>query len=194
MSIPAFLSFVLLAAFTPGPNNILAMSTGTRYGFRAAFPLCSGMLAAFVVIITACTVFSSLLYRFIPSIEPVLRGLGAIYILYLAWNVYRDKGGSGDVADAKRPGFGTGFLLQWVNFKFIFYGLTTMSTFVLPHYSRVSEIIFFGFILVASASVSNILWAFCGSMFQKIFVTHARVINTVLALLLVYCALTLVIY
>lgn len=194
MSITAFLSFILLTAFTPGPNNILSMTTGTRYGFRATLPLCFGMLAAFILIIAGSTVFSSLLYRVVPSAEPAMRALGALYILYLAWNVYRDKGAGSDADAAKKPGFAAGFLLQLVNAKFIFYCLTAMSTFILPNYSRPIEIAFFAVALVAASSLSNLLWALCGSAFQRQFVAHGRIINAVLALLLVYCALTLVIY
>ncbi|HWJ02835.1 MAG TPA: lysine transporter LysE, partial [Verrucomicrobiae bacterium] len=30
----AFLSYVLVTSFTPGPNNIMSMSNASRYGFK----------------------------------------------------------------------------------------------------------------------------------------------------------------
>lgn len=33
-NLPAFLSYVIITTFTPGPNNIMAMSNSSRYGFK----------------------------------------------------------------------------------------------------------------------------------------------------------------
>ncbi len=38
-----FLSFVLAACYTPGPNIILAMNTARLFGFRKTIPLMTGM-------------------------------------------------------------------------------------------------------------------------------------------------------
>lgn len=191
MNIAAFLSYVVLTAFTPGPNNILAMSTATRYGFRKTIPLCLGMLAGFFLVIGSCALFSSLLYNFIPSVEPVMRILGAAYILYLAWTIFRSKSDSDDSASDTPVGFIAGCFLQCINVKIILYGLTAMSTFILPHYSRPFEIVLFTLFLIFASTTSNLLWAFFGSAFQKLFSQYAKALNTIMALLLVYCALTL---
>jgi threonine/homoserine/homoserine lactone efflux protein len=34
----AFLAYILVTAYTPGPNNILSMSNGSMYGFKKSFP------------------------------------------------------------------------------------------------------------------------------------------------------------
>ena len=38
-----FLSFVLAACYTPGPNIILSMNTARLFGFRKTIPLMTGM-------------------------------------------------------------------------------------------------------------------------------------------------------
>ena len=91
MNWPAFCSYVLLTAITPGPNTIMSMSNAAKYGFKRAFPFNVGVLLGFLVVMGLCAAFSSLLYEFIPSVKPYMLVLGAAYILYLAWSIWRDK-------------------------------------------------------------------------------------------------------
>lgn len=194
MPIATFLWFILLTAYTPGPNNILAMSHAIRHGFAKTLPLCMGMQTGFFVVIGGCVLFSSFLRSFAPAAEPVMRLLGAAYIAYLAWNTWRDKGGrDNDGEDTPTTGFGTGLLLQCVNIKFILYGLTAMSTFIVPHSEHIYEVIAYCLILIAGASSANILWALFGNAFQKIFSRYGRQLNAIMALLLLYCAVMLVV-
>ncbi len=206
MPTAAFVSFVLLTAFTPGPNNVLCMSTAIQHGFRKTLPLCAGMLAGFFLVMSFCTLATGFLYKSLPSVEPALRVIGAAYILHLAYAIYRSKAnpdanrnGNGNDSAASRPdqpenrpiGFVSGMLLQCVNAKYIFYCLAALSTFVLPHYSSLSIIACFGLLLIAATSMSNLLWAFFGSAFQNVFTRHAKALNAVMALMLVYCAAAL---
>ena len=91
MNWAAFCSYVLLTAITPGPNNIMSMSNAAKYGFKRSFPFNVGVLLGFLVVMGLCAAFSSLLYEFIPSVKPYMLCLGAAYILWLAWSIWRDK-------------------------------------------------------------------------------------------------------
>lgn len=41
--ISAFLTYTLITALTPGPNNILALSSVTAHGFRRSMRVLAGM-------------------------------------------------------------------------------------------------------------------------------------------------------
>ncbi len=41
----AFLSYVIITTFTPGPNNIMSMSNASRYGFRKSLPFNVGVFS-----------------------------------------------------------------------------------------------------------------------------------------------------
>ena len=43
-SIAAFLSFACIMSFTPGPNNIMALSSASAYGLRKGLRFCFGVL------------------------------------------------------------------------------------------------------------------------------------------------------
>ena len=43
----AFVSYVLITTFTPGPNNIMSMSNASRYGFKRSIMFNVGVFLAF---------------------------------------------------------------------------------------------------------------------------------------------------
>ncbi|MDH8351524.1 amino acid transporter, partial [Klebsiella pneumoniae] len=65
------------------------------------------------------------------GITSLLRWVGAGYILWLAWHIARSDPASG--GQEERPvSFWASLGLQFVNVKIILYGITALSTFVLP--------------------------------------------------------------
>ena len=144
MNWAAFCSYVLLTAITPGPNTIMSMSNAAKYGFKKAFPFNVGVLLGFLVVMGLCAAFSSLLYEFIPAVKPYMLVLGAAYILYLAWGIWRDKPHAEKKSRFSRTNtVAAGAALQFVNVKVILYGITSLSSFVLPHYDSLPVLALF---------------------------------------------------
>ena len=189
----AFLSYSLIAIFTPGPNNLMAMANSAKYGFRDALRFCVGVFFGFLLDMTLCAAATSLLYQYIPHIEPVMRWIGAGYILLLAWIVYRDKPGE---ATRKEPRLTpcsvlTGTIMQLVNMKLLLMGVTVLATFVLPHYQSFDVLALVVVALAAAGFVSTCCWASFGSLFQGVYMRNKKAVNIVMSLLLVYCALSI---
>ena len=154
-------------SITPGPNNILSMSTASRLGFRRSYPFNLGVWAGFSVVMLLCTLFCSTLSALVPKIEPFMLLLGAAYMLHLAWKIFRS-----DTVSEKEDGRGTfvsGLLLQFVNVKIWLAGIVATQIYVLPSFQGdIPRLILFA-----------LLQAACGFA------------STVMALLLVYCVITL---
>ena len=185
----AFLSYVFVVAITPGPNNIMSMNNAAQKGFRRALPFNFGILAGFFFVMILCTVFSTLLFTLVPKIQFFMKVLGAAYMLYLALKtILPSKKGK-----LKEPhgNFFTGAALQLVNPKIIIYGITAMTSFILPWYTSIPVLVSFAFFLAFSGFASTLCWAAFGSLFSKIFSEHGRILNIVMALLLIYCAVSL---
>ena len=97
-----FLIYCFITAYTPGANNLLSMSNAIRLGFRRSVRFNLGILAGFAIVMSVCTAFSATLYSYLPKVKIVMQILGAAYMLYLAWKVW--KSSSELNADAeKRP-------------------------------------------------------------------------------------------
>ena len=186
----AFLTYAVITAATPGPNNIMSMSNAGRLGFRRALPFNLGIWVGFTIVMVLCTLFCTALSALIPAIRLPMLVLGAAYMLYLAWGTFR----SSDVIqeDHAREGFRSGLLLQFINPKIYLYGIMSMEAYILPYYSgQPAVLLFFALLLAFIGFVFTLAWAVFGSVFRLLFSRHARTVNTIMALLLVYCAVSL---
>ncbi|EUJ25312.1 lysine exporter protein LysE/YggA [Listeria cornellensis FSL F6-0969] len=81
--------------------------------------------------------------------------------------------------------------MQFVNVKVILYGITTFSTLVLPYFSGVWQVSLFILILTIVGFSGTCCWAMFGSIFSKVFAEHKKGLNMVMALLLAYCAFSI---
>jgi len=186
----SFLTYAFTTAFTPGPNNIMSMSNASRRGFRGAMPFNFGIFTGFTIIQLLSAVFCSVLESWIPVIKTPMLLIGAAYMLWLAWETFRS---SDDLAEHPgRDGYFTAVALQFINPKLYLYCIMTMEAYVIPVYHGQWGIIFlFAILLSLIGFLATLSWTFFGSAFRRLFTRHAKAVNTVMALLLVYCAVSL---
>lgn len=185
-----FLTYAIVTAITPGPNNIMSMSNGNRKGFTGAFSFNLGILVGFSAVMVLCTMFCSLLSTWIPKIKLPMLIAGACYMLYLAWETFC----SSDAIEENhsRDGFLSGLLLQFINPKIYIYCIMSMEAYILPFYSgQILPLLGFALLLALIGFIATLLWSAFGSLFKWLFSQHAKLVNTVMALLLVYCAISL---
>jgi len=186
----SFISYIFITAYTPGPNNIMAMSNASRLGFRKSFLFILGILLGFTGVMVLCTLFSAGLYAMIPKIKPFMLVIGAGYMLYLAWKIWKSDPDI-QVQDTKSSSFLSGCLLQFVNPKIMIYGVTSMSSYILPVFRAPAVLAGFVLLLSLVGFSGSICWAAFGSVFSRIFREHRKLLNGIMALLLVYCAVSL---
>lgn len=185
-----FLAYAIITAVTPGPNNIMAMSNAGRLGFKKSFPFNLGIWVGFSVVMLVCTFFCNTLSALLPKIKLPMLIVGALYMLWLAWKTFRS---SSDIKEEhSRGGFFSGLLLQFVNPKIYIYCIVSMEAYILPYYQgQWSALIFFAMLLAFIGFFFTLCWALFGSVFKMLFSKYAKATNTVMALLLVYCAVSL---
>lgn len=186
----SFLTYALITAITPGPNNIMSMSNASRLGFKRAIPFNLGIWAGFTIVMIICTLFCTLLSSLIPKVKLPMLIIGAVYMLYLAWKTF--KSSSKIEENHSKSGFLSGFALQFINPKIYIYCIVSMEAYILPHYSDEPLILIgFALLLAAIGFVCTVCWSAFGSLFKLLFSKYAKITNTVMALLLVYCAVSL---
>lgn len=186
----SFLSYAIATAATPGPNNMMSMSNAGRLGFHKAFPFNLGIWLGFSIIMLLCTFFCATLSAIIPKIKMPMLVIGALYMLWLAQKTFRSSDEIKE--DHSRSGFITGMTLQFVNPKIYIYGIVSMEAYILPYYyGQWETLIFFALLLAFIGFAFTLCWSLFGSVFRILFSKYARITNTVMALLLVYCAVSL---
>lgn len=114
--IPLFV-FSSIAAFTPGPNNLMVAASGMNYGFKRTLPHIIGVSLGFPVMLL-CVIFGAgtLITQF-PIAREVMRAASAIFIFYFAWKIATAE----TDLSLDKPGqpltLWQGALFQWVNPK-----------------------------------------------------------------------------
>jgi len=184
----AFLAYTFITALTPGPNNILALSSVHTHGFRKSLRLLAGMGAGFLIIMLLCALFTVAITRTLPSVTHWLTWSGVVYILWLALKIARSQPANNTGSDVPLS-FRTSFLLQFANVKIILYGITALSTFVIPYTSNKVWIILVSVLLALIGAFGNLCWAAAGHLFQVLLRRHGRLVNMILAGALVLVAL-----
>jgi cysteine/O-acetylserine efflux protein len=137
--------------------------------------------------------FSAMLLKVFPSIEPILRYAGAAYILYLAFVVLKVSYAISK-ENGKPLGMTNGFVLQVLNPKLTVYAFTLFSAFLASIRMSTALLLLTAIVLAAISFCATSLWALFGTAIQT-YLRHARLkllVNIVLSLSLVYAALSLI--
>lgn len=110
-------AFALVASISPGPVNIIGLSSGARHPLSKGLIFITGATLGFVILFLAIGYGLSTLLVTFPAFEKWLTWAGIAFLLYLSYRLARDDGKINAETIAKAPGFFTGFLMQWLNPK-----------------------------------------------------------------------------
>lgn len=155
---------------------------------------CFGVAFGFFILTSLCSFFNVVLLNILPIIEFPLKVLGVTYMLYLAFKILTSKGSTNPSEKDNKNLFTVGISLQFVNPKGILFGLTVVSTFILPYYNSYSSFLLFSLFLGVVGLMSTCSWSLFGSIFQKLLIKHNQLFNIIMAVLLVFSAVSIVIH
>lgn len=188
----ALVSFVIIVNFTPGPNNISSASMGILFGYQKTLRYLAGISAGFFLVMLLCGWVSASMLQIFPAIEQVLRVVGAIYILWLAYHTLKSSY-TFEEDQQLLFGFSKGFLLQLLNPKVLVYGLTLYSSFLGETITNPFSLLVSALLFAGVAFCATLTWALFGAAIRS-YMHQPRikqVLNAALSLLLVYTAVEL---
>jgi threonine/homoserine/homoserine lactone efflux protein len=182
----ALLPFAFIGTVSPGPNNAILWAAGVRFGFRRTLPYVLGTAIAMGALVVAAAAGIGVLIDAVPAIETVLKIVGSVYLLYVAFLVLRG-GGAGRAAVVDPPTLWQGFAFQWVNPKAWVFALAVVGTFVPADVHRMVGVSLVTAAIIAIAGVSSATWAVGGAALGRLVEDKWRrtVVGVLLALLLV---------
>lgn len=187
------LSYVLISTFTPGPSNISSASVAVLHGYKNTLNYQGGLAAGVFLVMLLSGWVSAALLGIFPVLEPVLRYIGAAYILYLAYGILKASYAFTDQNAARPLRFGNGLLLQVLNPKLIVYAFTLFSAFLAPLTGKVVLLALAAAVLAVISFSATSMWAIFGTTI-KTYLHNPRlktIVNILLSLSLVYAAVSL---
>jgi cysteine/O-acetylserine efflux protein len=189
MQLSFFLSLAAYACattFSPGPNNVLLLSCGARYGFKKCLPLLCGIWTGLLTVMLLCGFCCALLSDLLPAVSTYARFVGAAYILWLGYRTLLSSApGTGEKDTPLR--FLNGFLLQFLNVKILMLGVAAYCSFILPHGTSIAAILIFAVTMAACAATGNLIWTGFGTLLLPLYRKYYRLCNLIMALLLFWC-------
>ena len=81
----------LSLGFTPGPNNAVAAYSGFNFGIRKTLPLILGVGFGYTTLIILINFVLISTFKNYPIIQEIIRVLGTIFLIYLAYKISFSK-------------------------------------------------------------------------------------------------------
>jgi threonine/homoserine/homoserine lactone efflux protein len=189
MSQPLLIAFIVFAAvmfLTPGPNNVMLLSSGLTHGFRRTLPHIAGITFGMAFMIAAVGLGLGTIFIAYPLLQAILKYAGAAYLIYLAAAIAM-SGMAPSAQDNQRGPmtFWGAAVFQWVNVKGWVMVIGTITAYaaiaVFPW-----NIIIQTVISLVIGAFSTVAWALFGSALRPVLRSPraVRAFNIVMAILL----------
>lgn len=187
MNITSFLIYCFIVTFTPGPTNIVILSTVHNLGTKKAMEYTYGATIAFGLLLVISAMLNTMLITVIPKILIVMQIIGSVYMLYLAYQIYKMDTSKPTVNQTAT--FMSGFLMQFLNPKVVLFTMTVIPSFILPYYTAMSAVTISVIVITIIGFLAFIIWVLFGTIFKKFLQNHKKKVNVIMALFLVYAAI-----
>ncbi len=186
-------AFALAASISPGPVNLVCLSSGTRYPVSRGLIFVTGATLGFIALFVAVGLGLYSLLTMMPMLETLLRWGGVAFLLYLSIKLAMDSGQLPETGVDKAPGFGTGAIMQWLNPKAWLASASGIGAYTSAN--DLNQILLFASLYLPICWLSLACWVYAGAFLRR-YVQRPVVlmaINRTLALLLAISCLYLVI-
>ncbi|HET9819344.1 MAG TPA: LysE family translocator [Rhodanobacteraceae bacterium] len=151
--------FLLIAAITPGPNNLVVMRAAAHNGWKAALPAVAGVIAGGLVLLVVTTAGAGSAFSAWPWLRGTIKTGGVLYLIWLGARMIaaagQDAGSS--VLPAGLPGL---FAFQFLNPKGWVMVLTVVAA--LPAVDAAHALLYLAPLFVCIPAACLLLWAGLG--------------------------------
>jgi threonine/homoserine/homoserine lactone efflux protein len=182
----AFVIFALVMYLTPGPNNVMLLSSGLTYGFRRTLPHIAGITFGMAFMIAAVGLGLGTIFIAYPLLRTILKYAGAAYLIYLAAAIAMSGMAPSAQDNARGPmTFWGAAVFQWVNIKGWVMVIGTITA-----YAAIASfpwnIVLQTTISLVIGAVATVVWALFGSALRPVLRSPGavRAFNIAMAVLL----------
>ena len=192
--ITALAVFTLAGSITPGPNNLMLLTSGATFGFRRSVPHISGVIIGFLLLVILVGLGLMQVFAAFPVSYVALKYASIAYLLFLVWKIATaappdagaDAGAGAEASRKSRPlTFWQAALFQYVNPKGLAFSLAAISAYTPP-----SRPLYSVFVVAAVFTVANTLstctWTAAGVQARRLLSdpVKLRIFNITVAVLL----------
>lgn len=177
--------YAFVSSATPGPNNLMLLTSGANFGFTRSIPHMLGISLGFGVMIVVVGAGLAGLFTAYPVSHTILKGLSVVYMAWLAWRIANAAPAHPGDTGGRPMTFLQAAAFQWVNPKAWAMALTALAVYA-------PDATFWAFLTVAAifAAVnlpSVSLWTVLGQQIARVLTNpkRLRLFNWSMAALLI---------
>ncbi len=181
----ALVGFAFVTVITPGPNNLMLMTSGANFGFRRSVPHMLGIGIGFPTMVFLVGIGVMQVFDLWPLSYTILKLVSVAYLLYLAWKIANAAPPKAAVAEGRPLTFLQSAAFQWVNPKAWSMALSAVTLYATGR--DLVAVLWVAGIYVLVASISTISWTVLGQQMRRFLKNPARLraFNWIMAGLLV---------
>ena len=177
-----FLLTSLVVVLVPGTGVIYTVTTGLVQRWKASIAAAFGCTAGIIPHLTASILGLSAILNMSAQVFQIIKLVGALYLLYLAWGMWRDKGSLKlDQTVTKVKGFQIvvkGILINILNPKLTLFFFAFMPLFISPDaISPTKQMIGLSLIFMGMTLVVFVLYGILASVVSKFLLNSPKAIR-----------------
>ncbi len=184
--------FMFVAAFTPGPNNLLSSYSGFNFGIKKSLPLICGVTFGFPILLIVINSGLIIFFKKFPILQEIIKIIGLGFILYFAYKIAFNK--NNKEQKTKNPiKFFNMLFFQFINPKAVLFAIIVVSTFINTNESFFRDTTIVVGVALIFSFVSILSWCLLGKFLRR-FATNKKFIQTfnyVMSFLLIVCIIML---
>jgi threonine/homoserine/homoserine lactone efflux protein len=147
-------------SISPGPVNMIIVSSGASYGIRKTFSFVSGGTIGFTSLLLFIGLGFAKVIDLYPYFLKYLAVVGSLFIVYMGYLIAISKPEL-DIKKHNEPTFMQGFLLQWLNPKAWIACMVGVSLFSVPNSHQ--QFLIFSLVYFLVCYLSLFAWSVLGN-------------------------------
>jgi threonine/homoserine/homoserine lactone efflux protein len=189
-----YLIYCVAMSGTPGPNNVMVLTSGANFGFWRSQPHVWGINIGFSAMMFILALGLGTVFIAEPRLQLGLKIVGIAYMLWLAWKIATAAGMGDSKGEGKPLTFLQAAAFQWVNPKAWMMILGAISVYAPPGYSPLEKALYLSGWMLLAGSPPTQIWAAFGVAIRRFLQNERalRLFNITMAALLVLSLIPMV--
>lgn len=179
--------FAFSSGITPGPNNVMLMSSGVNFGIKRSLPHLTGICLGFPRMVLAIGLGMSTLFQLYPVLHLVIKYIGIAYLLYLSWLIANSSSKMEGKQTSNPLSFIQAAAFQWINPKGWIMAVGAVATFTNLDTALTPQVLTIAAVFFGVAFPCAMIWLGFGVALKRLLKNEKqqKIFNISMALLLV---------
>ncbi len=165
-NLSALVLFSFSASVTPGPNNVMILTSGLNYGVLRSVPHLLGIVLGFSFMVLVLGFGFGFLFARFPFLHTLIKIAGVLYLLYLAWRIANTAPAEIAGVVTQPLNFWQAALFQWLNPKAWMMATSGIATFASAQ-AATAQVFLIAAVFMLASLICTGSWLVFGAALKK---------------------------